>query len=351
MHNYEQAGISQPASHLVTSLSDLSAPEVIVGTECLSLAEFLRRCASSLEHEGLAPASSEFLHLRDTFLKAGLTRLSASTSQPSWLQLGLDIGDGARLAALYPLVRNVARELLSSSKVTDFFFMHKPPGLRLRFELAEPDAPETAEGIQMRVDAWVEAGLARSTLPAVYEPESHLFGGAVSMRSVHRLFTHDSLAWLDYHVLTLPEFEPPGPAWALSLLMLEALFSALGIGGWEHIDVWDRVRAKTGRALPDKDLVHGEFQAVAAAIRAGWLEPDKLLDQLSPGAQGIVERYRSAVRLEAEKWCRNYFWTKEAYIGPREAAAFFTIFHWNRARLPLLRQSLLTEALAAREGL
>jgi hypothetical protein len=35
-----------------------------------------------------------------------------------------------------------------------------------------------------------------------------------------------------------------------------------------------------------------------------------------------------------------------AGVGPREAAAYYVVFHWNRAKLSFGRQALITEALA-----
>jgi hypothetical protein len=54
------------------------------------------------------------------------------------------------------------------------------------------------------------------------------------------------------------------------------------------------------------------------------------------------------VRELAADWRTGYFDTEHAELGPREAAALVTIFHWNRGALSPLRQGLLAEALADR---
>ncbi|MDH3598753.1 MAG: thiopeptide-type bacteriocin biosynthesis protein [Candidatus Tectomicrobia bacterium] len=328
--------------------SELSSYQVVAGKVCLSLADFLVYCANSLgkPHAPLSE-SQALISVRDAFLDAGLNALKSATCSSSWVQVGLEVGREVPYIELYRRVACTARELLEDSSASNFFFMHKPPGMRVRFETTVAGRHRLKEALYQRLSVWQSEGVVEHVVPGVYEPEYHLFGGPVSMLSVHELFTIDSLTWLDFHVLTASE--ESGPTWALSLVMLRALFTGLHITDWEDLDVWDRIRRKTGRRLPGEALAQAEFATVAADIQSQWFRHQALLDELSPQGQRIAQSYQQAADPVTARWRSEYFTTRQAYIGPREAAAFFTIFHWNRAALPLTRQALLTEALAARE--
>jgi thiopeptide-type bacteriocin biosynthesis protein len=297
----------------------------------MSLAEFLVRCADRLGSEPVGLSVRERV-----FVDAGLAALDEFDRRPRWVQVDLPTS-GVPSPDLYRTLAETFRDLLADPAVRNAFFMHKPPGLRLRFEVSDPDR---ATEVRRRL-----AGLAGGTGPAVYEPEAHLFGGPVSMRSVHRLFTVDSLAWLDYHAIG---GRAAGPSWALSLTMLRALLDGLAVVGWEDIGVWDEVRSRTGRRLTGPALTHGDYARVAAEIRAGWADPERLAGQLAPEVRAISAAHRTATLAAASDWRRDYFTTPAAYLGPRAAAAYFVVFHWNRAGLTGIRQALLTEALADR---
>jgi len=222
----------------------------------------------------------------------------------------------------YVELRDLATRLLGDGLVTEFFFMHKPPGLRFRFEPAAGRRDELIAAVR----AWHGQDVARMSC---YEPETALFGGPVAMHHVHRLFTVDSLLWLDHHI------DPAEPAWAHSLSVLAALLSGLGVVDWEDLDVWDRVRSQLRRGLSPEITRSADFRAAAAGVRTAWAERR---------ATDAHERVRELARA----WRTGYFDTEHAELGPREDAALVTIFHWNRGALSPLRQGLLAEALADR---
>lgn len=259
------------------------------------------------------------------------------------MQMGLAVVAGQRIA-LYAELLRTANELLADG-ADNFFFMHKPPGLRVRFEVTGASRARMQSVLLERANGWRADGLVESATSACYEPEAHLFGGPVSMMSVHRLFTADALAWLDYHLLAAGTARP-GSDWAFSLALLRRLFDAVGIAGWEDRDVWDRIRRDTGRRLRPEYLAEDGFGRAAEGLRSTWGSPGELLAQLSPGARDLVERYGAAADAEAPRWRERYFDTPHAYVGSREATAFFAVFHWNRGALTIGRQSLLAEALA-----
>ncbi|MEU5976838.1 thiopeptide-type bacteriocin biosynthesis protein [Streptomyces sp. NPDC047315] len=261
--------------------------------------------------------------------------------EASWVQLNVTPRQSS-LVDLYGKLADTAREVLADG-ASAFFFMHKPPGLRVRFQAAEvADTADLRAELLERTKAFDE--LAAPPVAAVYEPESYLFGGEAAMPWVHELFTADSLAWLDLH--TGSGGEPAPAPWRVSLLLVRELLAGLEVVGWEHRGVWEAVRAETGRALPG-GLADAERRRAAEGIRQWWGRPrEEALAALPGDWPAVLAQHRTAVARAAEGWRRGYFESGEAVRGPRRAAAYAVIFHWNRGLIPASRQCLLTEALA-----
>ena len=256
---------------------------------------------------------------------------TASPEPGAWIQYNLP-PHGMSPAALLAL----AEQALADGTATDFFFMHKPPGLRLRFHAPDPAA--------LRFD--LERHLSGAWRPAVYEPEQRLFGGATSMRSVHRVFTADSLAWLAFQSA---RGDGAYTTWAFSLLTIRALLAALEIVGWEDLDVWDRLSRDGGRELAATAVADERVERIVAVLRSGWADPERLRKALPGNLHPVVDRYRAAVEVEAPRWIADYFTAPGAEVGPRQVAALLVIFHWNRGRLPVHHQALITHALGCRQ--
>src|SRR6185503_871617 len=101
--------------------------------------------------------------------------------------------------------------------------------------------------------------------------------------------------WLDHVASGRAEPACAAPAWLLSLAMSRQLFHALGIDDWEDLDVWDRVRRRTGRSLPgeltaDAGLTD-DLTEVAREIRAYWTQPPRLMEELPIHAREILDRF------------------------------------------------------------
>ncbi|MGW2111581.1 thiopeptide-type bacteriocin biosynthesis protein [Streptomyces sp. NPDC001948] len=264
--------------------------------------------------------------------------------EASWVQVNL-APQPSSWPRLYEWLAGTAHDLLDGHTARAFFFMHKPPGLRVRFQADRMTGTVLLQAELLdRIKEF--GGLAGPPVCAVYEPESYLFGGPGSMPWVHELFTADSLAWLGHHTRRPGEGDPNAAAdWRFSLALLREMFDGLGIVGWEHRGVWDAVRTDTGRRLPG-GLRDAALRRAAAGIRAYWEQPrDQLLAALPGASRADQERHCEAVRLAANRWRTGYFESGYAVRGPRRAAAHAVIFHWNRARLSHARQSLVAEAL------
>ncbi len=321
----------------------------MAGRHDLPLAAFLRRCAETVEAAGgdrPVPGSAgeaAFGATRDAFIAAGLAALDPAGTRYGWVQLNLRIAGWPPPAELYARLRDLLRESLARQAVRNASFMHKPPGMRLRFEVPAGERHRFRASVLPRVDSWREAGLVAAVEHGVYEPETLLFGGPVSMTHVHRLFTHDALAWSGYHAAAAGG--RPDPAWGLSLLMLRALYAALGIDGWEDLGVWDWLCRRGGRRLAPSAVSARDLEGAVESVRAAWRRPWELRAQLSPVTRELAERYEHAIGPDCARWLAEYLGGGHAVVGPRQTAALLTIFQWNRAALSDPRQALLTHAL------
>jgi thiopeptide-type bacteriocin biosynthesis protein len=320
-----------------------------------ALAEFLAVCARSLRPGHGPPRvrySDEITRARDVFVRAGLEALTAGTREveSGWLQVGLrPREDPAARGELCRQLARLARRLLGDSTADDFFFMNKPPGMRLRFRTSAPGgAPELADVLHAEVARWRAEGLIDHVEPGVYEPESRLFGGPRSMPFVHALFTVDSLVWLDYHACRAIEGDAVSPAWLVSLAMLRTVFAGLDITGWEDVGVWDCIRNVAGRRLGGEEVSVPAYGAVADEIRGVWSRADRIVDALHPPVRETLARHDAALLTGAAHWRAGYFCRPGASLGPRAAAAFYVIFHWNRAALSHTEQALVAESLSNR---
>ncbi len=317
----------------------------------LSVFDLLRDCSDDARDGSLGTVSvlrdgPGYAAARRTFLAAGLAALPDDRPGSGWVQFNIPCGAEGR-AGLYRRLADMAPSLLVSGAAVNFFFMHKPPGLRVRFE-----APGPGERDALREELTARLGGAGASAPSyvVYEPETYLFGGPRSMPHVHRLFTADSLAWLDHHRRAGHTAGSAPADWRVSLSLLRGVFEGLGIVGWEHRGVWEAIREDTGRRLTGGLTAPGA-RAAAEGIRAYWRESG------NPGAaDGAAEDpaggrgHRRALRRAAGEWREGYFESGDAVLGPRRAAAYAVIFHWNRAAFSPARQSLLTAALADDPG-
>jgi thiopeptide-type bacteriocin biosynthesis protein len=319
--------------------------------------EFLVTCARSLTTDPGPRRDGhidELCQVRDVFLRAGLDALLArsrsSQTAGGWLQLNICPRQELEgRGQLCQQISSLVRQLLDDSVLDDFFFMNKPPGMRLR--LHGPSAEhvkELAERLRVHATLWRADGLVDYIEPSVYEPESQLFGGPDSMNFVHALFTVDSLVWLDYHACRVVEGAAIGPAWLASLALLRAVFAGLDIAGWEDIGVWQHIRQMAGRQLgANKDSLP-MYSEVAGQIVEVWSRGDGILQELHPRAKEIVDRYSSALFTGAAQWRTGYFCRPGASLGTRAAAALYVVFHWNRAALSPVEQALLAESLCNR---
>jgi thiopeptide-type bacteriocin biosynthesis protein len=247
----------------------------------------------------------------------------------SWLRYDIE-GVHPRL---YASLAGTAGMLLHGRAAADVFFVHTPLGVRLRCRANQPNTADVAWQAALseaRGRGWLTAWR-----PAPHEPEG--FGGPDAMAAAHRVFTADSLAWLEF----LARAARPVPTvarWAASLLMIRSLVDGLALAPWETDDVWDRVGRKTRHAEATDPAV----RHLTHALRAGWDEPDILRDRLDPHQNALVAAYDTEIRPAAAAWRAT------ATPALRHGVALAVLFHWNRAAMPVAHQKLLAGSRISR---
>ena len=239
----------------------------------------------------------------------------------TWLRYDIDAA---------PVHPSLYASLAGTARMTagDMFFVHTPLGMRLRCRAGQPHTADVAWRAALseaRGRGWLAAWR-----PAPHEPAG--FGGPDAMAAAHRVFTADSLAWLEF----LARSARPVPTiarWAASLLMIRSLVDGLGLAPWETDDVWDRTDRRTRHA----EAADPAVRHLTHALRAGWDEPDILRDRLDTHQNALVAAYDIAVRPAAAAWRAA---TRNA-ATLRHGVALAVLFHWNRAAMPVAHQHLL----------
>ena len=321
----------------------------------LSLRDFLMLCVNGMGEHALQPHQQDAAELDRacrTFINAGVEALAVRQfpGDQEWVQIGIRPTEDTDLRReTFRRIATLVKTLSGDARVRNFFYMDKSPGMRLRFQAPGNEAPRgLVDDLYAEVDRWRADGLIDQVEPGVYEPECQLFGGPLSMQFVHALFTVDSMFWLDYHRHAADEWGDDSSAWLVSLALTRRLFQGLGIVGWEDIGVWERIRTSTGRKLGPENTKLPRYKAIADEIRGAWTRLETIEEDLPPSVNALLHQYDDAVTLGATRWRLGYFNQRSASTGPRAAAAFYVIFHWNRAGLSPTEQAVLAESLAAR---
>ena len=175
----------------------------------------------------------------------------AARCEPMTTWLRYDVDAVPVHPRLYASLAGTAAMLLHGRAADHVFFVHTPLGVRLRCRAGQPNTADVAWQAALaeaRGRGWVTGWR-----PAPFEPEAFGLGGPDAMAAAHRVFTADSLAWLELHARAARPV-PTVARWSASLLMIRALVNGLGLTPWQADDLWDRIGRNT-RRLRHSDAV------------------------------------------------------------------------------------------------
>ncbi|MEU0036336.1 thiopeptide-type bacteriocin biosynthesis protein [Streptomyces sp. NPDC006333] len=275
-----------------------------------------------------------------------------ATHHDNWVDIGLALTGYPPSTEVYERLLDETQRLRQTGLADLFLFIHKPPGLRWRLQAA--DGTHLGELRREAVTAAARIVGRDHVRSAVYEPQQTLFGGARSMGYVHRTWSADSLLWMRWHAGARPGSRTAGERLILSFRALAHVFVKLGVVGWEDREVWNHVTEETGRRLAEHEWARPEVVALARSLRVRWdtvwaAPHDRPgLDQADQSPLLHTFARTSGPTLEA--WhaeCLSRPATRYP-LTPRRAAAYWTVFHWNRAGLTAAQQALTAQTLAGR---
>jgi thiopeptide-type bacteriocin biosynthesis protein len=266
----------------------------------------------------------------------------------TWVDIGLAMKRYPVTPDTYKALLLETKRLLRTEQAATAFFIHKPPGVRWRLQASSSSPPAELRHAAMTAAQRI-VGLDR-VQAAVYEPQQNLFGGEQSMRLVHQTWCADSLLWLHWYA------EHPHSTrqdrWTLSLNVLARVFHQLKVVGWEDREVWGHIRDDTGRRLAEHEWTRPEVVTLAKAIQRQWSQLWGAVGHQPDSAQDgfgldVFQRQAAPALTQWHDDCLSRPGT-EYLLTPRRGAAYWTVFHWNRAGLPAAQQALIAQTLAGR---
>jgi thiopeptide-type bacteriocin biosynthesis protein len=244
---------------------------------------------------------------------------------PLWRQVNVSFPDwdlSEQTAAT-----RLAPRLDGEEQVTAWWFIRKTPCWRIRYQAA-PDARPRAEHHFAELTA---GGHLSGWTKIVYEPEVHAFGGPEAMDAAHRLFHHDSRAFLAY----LRDQPTGGHRREISLMLCSVMLRAARQDWFEQGDVWARVasyRKSPPGNVPELPRLLDPVRCLITADAESRIRDGVLLAHYARWAAAYTAAGEELARLAGSGLLHR---------GLRDALAHHVIFAWNRLGLPYATQSAL----------
>jgi thiopeptide-type bacteriocin biosynthesis protein len=284
-----------------------------------------------------------FARARDAFLAAGAEQVRRMLAPESWLQVGLSFADPDQAARFLSAgtLAGAVEGWQADGLVDQFFFMNKPPGMRLRFSL--PHGGERAERAERAIVAFLDRARDRKLVErhefGIYDQETHQFGGPAGIEIFHRFSTCDSLAISKFRALEADARTSIDQS-VFSLLAMNDLVARVAEDPWEQWDVWCEMRL-TGRLVDPASETAAELRENLDRNR-DLLEPlvrrrEEIAAGLGPEEKALVDAYARGNQVVADAF-REAGRARTLAHGPRKILPFFIVFHWNRLDLSIDEQ-------------
>jgi thiopeptide-type bacteriocin biosynthesis protein len=218
-----------------------------------------------------------------------------------------------------------------------YFFIRKPPGLRLRFLPTRAARDDVIDTVIRRFRSLMRTGHLRQVFTSTYEPETYQFGGPQAMALTHAHFTSDTLLWCRIRALAaVGETQIAGEVLCLALVN-DLLLRCLDQAPEEAWDVWCNLARLHG--FPVRVDLGSPAKHLLPAVRTGDLA----------GAVGSAEREilvaygRANERLA--QGMRRLQGRSRLLCGIREILPWIVIFQWNRHWLSMAHRRKLCAAM------
>lgn len=251
-----------------------------------------------------------------------------------WLQVNvaLERHEGGALPSaralfeqLYPAIGDWRREKILKS----FFFMRKPPDVRLRFFVPDSEAKLLTE-LETILSRLKQDGFVRYFFPSVYEPEIFQFGGNDAMNLVHAYFDADSMAWISLDRIAISGKRMISTETLVLAVMNDLFFRTLECP-YEVWDVWCNLES-----------------LIPASQEMSQAKEIFFVDSLSPHASKeeayILQDYVDANH-KLSMGLQQVWSNGKLQYGLRAILPFIAKFHFNRHGLDAERQAVLIGAM------
>jgi thiopeptide-type bacteriocin biosynthesis protein len=259
-------------------------------------------------------------------------------SDSQWLQVNVALSraQDTALANARSVLAEISVRLPAwrrQCQLTCFFFMRKPPDLRLRFAGPDPGSrlwPELNQILRSLRDlgAVDRFGCSR------YEPENRLFGGVAAMRLVHRHFDCDSNAWIQLDCLSQAGCRTALPIDAVPMAVLNDLFLRVLSDRFEVWDVWRNLATLTHAPAVESETGQPRILVLAS-----------LLPVLRPQEADVLKRYERANEAMS-RGLRRLDECGRLDVGLRGILPFVAMFHLHRHGYDKDRQAALAQAMS-----
>lgn len=252
----------------------------------------------------------------------------------NWLQKSVALvrRDGSALAsarAIFAALAPKLSEWRASGALSGFWFMRKPPDLRLRFA---GDASFAAE-LAALLEHLTSQGHIERVFDSVYQPELARFGGAEAMRSVHEFFDVDTAAWMALEELRVAAGARLDPL-EFSALATDTLVRAASSDSLEVLTLWSEYAHVLGGASTAPRT--GQPRALDALRARATREEAHILAGLEQAGRRLCE---SLLELEA---------SGRLTANLRDVVTAIVQFHCHRHGLDGSAQATLAQEMSAR---
>jgi thiopeptide-type bacteriocin biosynthesis protein len=257
----------------------------------------------------------------------------------NWFQADCSLFPDSRLEPHIPwaALSEAVRRWREQDLIHRFWYVRKPPGLRLRFEAA-PD-----RGFQAVLASWLIEAEHRNAIRGfrftTYEPEAYRFGGMAGMETAHSLFDVKATLALHYY----SKSAVPVSALQLSFATTADLLNRCLDDPAEIWDVWCRLSdalSSTREVINDSEISVREFLIGRAS----------LCEILAEDWQPVL-RQVDATHARVATDLRALAGAGTLKVGARAWLAAATVFDWNRFGLPNRLLELINAAAEAKRWL
>ncbi|HWE91496.1 MAG TPA: methyltransferase, FxLD system, partial [Pseudonocardiaceae bacterium] len=250
--------------------------------------------------------------------------MAAKPPGADWQQFSIEFTD--RATAVRTAAHQIAPALNraeQAGQLSTWWYIRKPPGLRLRYQLTDPNT----QVVEELLDELAGTGRIVNWTQGIYEPESVAFGGPSAMDIAQTLFHHDSRHLLARAAHTDAAVASPAGLGQreTTVLLFTTMLRAAGLDWFEQGDVWAKIidlRA-SGQAQVAADRAEELGQAVRRLLTVNAHSVPDLLAE--PWLAAFETAGQHLAALDRRGQLRR---------GLRAVLAHHFIFHANRAGLP-----------------